>query len=70
MSKAVESPVWPCSSRYWKRSLVSSGVPKPANWRIVQSRPRYMVACGPRVNGYSPGLPIVSSGSAGVCSGP
>ena len=24
MSKAVERPVWPCSRRYWKRSLVSS----------------------------------------------
>ncbi len=51
MSKAVESPVTPCWSRYLKRRLVSSGDPKPANWRMVQSRPRYMVGCGPRVNG-------------------
>ncbi len=43
MSKAVESPVWPCFRRKWKRSLVSSGVAKPANWRMVQSRPRYML---------------------------
>jgi len=42
MSKAVESPVWPWSSRYLNRSFVSSTVPKPANWRIVQVRPRYI----------------------------
>ena len=42
MSKAVESPCWPASSRYRKRALVSSTVPKPANWRIVHSRPRYI----------------------------
>ena len=45
-------------------------MPKPANWRIVQSRPRYIDSYGPRVNGYSPGSPIVASGSAGACSGP
>ena len=56
-SKAVESPVWPCASRYLKRSLVCSGVPKPANMRIVQRRPRYIVGWTPRVNGYSPGRP-------------
>ena len=43
MSKAVERPVWPCSSRYRKRSFVSRGVPKPANCRMVQSLPRYIV---------------------------
>jgi hypothetical protein len=42
MSKAVERPVCPCSSRYRKRSFVSSAVPKPANWRIVHRRPRYI----------------------------
>ena len=42
MSKAVEWPVWPCFRRKWKRAFVSSAVPKPANCRIVQSRPRYM----------------------------
>ncbi|GBD46525.1 hypothetical protein HRbin41_01353 [bacterium HR41] len=42
MSNAVERPVCPCSSRYRKRSFVSSAVPKPANWRIVQRRPRYI----------------------------
>ena len=55
MSKAVERPVMPWASRYLKRALVSSGEPKPANWRMVQRRPRYMVDCGPRVNGYRPG---------------
>ena len=35
-SKAVERPGWPCESRYLKRSLVASGVPKPAYWRVVQ----------------------------------
>ena len=39
-SKAMESPVWPCVSRYLKRSFVSSALPKPANMRIVQRRPR------------------------------
>ena len=47
------------ASRYLKRSLVCSGVPKPANRRIVQSRPRYIVGCTPRVNGYWPGRPSV-----------
>ena len=60
MSKATESPVWPCSSRYLKRALVSEAVPKPANWRMVQSRPRYMVAWIPRVSGYSPGKPSLA----------
>jgi hypothetical protein len=40
---AVDSPVWPCSSRYLKRALVSSGRPNPANIRMVHSRPRYIV---------------------------
>src|SRR3954466_1892315 len=61
MSKAVLSPVWPCSSREWKRLLVSSEVPKPANWRIVHRRPRYMLGYTPRVNGYWPGRPIWSA---------
>ena len=33
----------------------SSAVPKPANWRIVHNRPRYMLGYTPRVNGNSPG---------------
>ena len=33
-------------------------VPKPANWRIVHSRPRYMLGYTPRVKGYWPGSPI------------
>ena len=32
-------------------------VPKPAYCRIVQSRPRYIVGCTPRVNGNAPGSP-------------
>jgi hypothetical protein len=43
MSKSTEIPVWPCAIRYWKRAFVSAGVPKPAIWRIVQRRPRYIV---------------------------
>ena len=31
--------------------------PKPAYWRMVQRRPRYIVGCTPRVKGYSPGKP-------------
>ena len=51
MSNAVDRPVCPCSSRKWKRLLVSSGVPKPANMRIVHSLPRYIVSWTPRVYG-------------------
>src|SRR6478736_2145045 len=65
MSNAVERPVWPCSSRYRKRSLVSSAVPNPANCRIVHNRPRYMLGYTPRVNGNSPGNPILASASGG-----
>ena len=45
--------------------MVSSAVPKPANWRIVHSRPRYIDGYTPRVYGNSPGSPIASSRSAG-----
>ena len=47
-------------------AFVSSADPKPAYWRIVHGRPRYMSAYGPRVNGKAPG------GSAGpeASSGP
>ncbi len=41
-SNATDRPVWPCSSRYRKRRLVSSAVAMPAYWRIVHSRPRYI----------------------------
>src|SRR5919197_4897111 len=70
MSNAVDKPVCPWSSRYRNRWLVSSAVPKPANWRIVQSRPRYIDGYTPRVNGNSPGRPIDSPGgrSASVYS--
>ncbi len=50
----------PCASRYLKRALVCSGVPKPANMRIVHRRPRYIVGWTPRVKGYSPGRPSVA----------
>ncbi len=56
-SKAVDRPVCPSASRYLKRALVCSGVPKPANMRMVHRRLRYIVGCTPRVNGYSPGIP-------------
>ena len=38
-------------------------VAKPAYWRIVQSRPRYIVGWTPRVNGNSPGRPRSRSSS-------
>ena len=44
MSNAVERPLPPAPSSSWKRALVSSAVPKPANWRIVQSFDRYIEA--------------------------
>ena len=49
-----------------KRSLVCRGVPKPANWRMVHSRLRYMVAWTPRVNGYWPGIAEVGVGVEAV----
>ena len=49
--------------------MVSSAVPKPANWRMVHSRPRYIDGYTPRVYGYWPGKPIFSSTSSGVYSG-
>ena len=51
-----ESPVCPAASRCWKRAFVSAAVPKPAYWRIVQRRPRYIDACTPRVNGKRAGI--------------
>jgi hypothetical protein len=56
-SNAVERPGWPWPRRNLKRSLVASGVPNPAYWRIVHGRARYMVGWIPRVNGCSPGKP-------------
>ncbi len=62
-SNATESPVWPASRSARNRAFVSSAVPNPAYWRIVHSRPRYIVGCGPLVNGYSPGPPSCVSAS-------
>jgi hypothetical protein len=39
-------PGLPEARRNLKRALVSSGVPKPANMRIVHGLPRYIVAWG------------------------
>jgi hypothetical protein len=81
-SKAVERPVWAAvplafSNRYLNRRLVSSALPKPANWRIVHNRPRYMFLWMPRVKGKTAGTPIracVRVGSTGsvvwILSGP
>ena len=41
-SKATDRPVWPAARSARKRALVAPAVPKPAYWRIVHSRPRYM----------------------------
>ncbi len=69
-SKAVPRPVWPLARRKWKRSLVCRGVPKPANCRMVQRRPRYMLGWMPRVKGKAPGVPIASAkGMASVSAG-
>src|SRR6476469_59829 len=61
ISNAVDRPVCPFSSRNLKRLFVSSGVPKPANMRIVHGLPRYIVACGPRVYGNLPASPSFSA---------
>ena len=53
----MDSPVCPWEIRCLKRSLVCSAVPKPEYWRIVHSRPRYIVGWMPRVYGNSPGKP-------------
>ena len=44
MSKAVDSPSPPARSSSLKRSFVSAADPKPANWRMVHRRERYMEA--------------------------
>ncbi len=59
-SKATERPVWPALRSAWYRWFDSLALPKPAYWRMVQWRPRYMVGCTPRVKGYSPGNPSFS----------
>ena len=48
-SKATDSPSAPWSRKKRYRALVSSAVPKPANWRCVHSLLRYIDAYGPRV---------------------
>src|SRR6266566_2878272 len=62
-SNATLSPSLPCARRYWNRRFVSFAVPKPAYCRIVQRRPRYIVARMPLVNGGSPGNPILEEKS-------
>jgi hypothetical protein len=69
-SKAVERPVFAFvprafSRRYLNRAFVSSAEPKPANWRIVHSRFRYMPGWIPRVYGNVPGTPIRSCTARG-----
>src|SRR2546422_3757207 len=59
-SNATLSPSLPWAKRYLNRRFVSFAVPKPAYWRIVQSRPRYIVGWMPRVKGGSPGNPMRS----------
>src|SRR5206468_12973409 len=55
--------------RYLNRLLVSSPVPNPAIWRIVQRRPRCIVGYGPRVNGQRPGSPMSLDGVSATSSG-
>ena len=64
-SNATDSPVCPEASSRLKRWLVASADPKPAYWRMVQSRPRCMVGWIPRVNGGTPGRPRSRSASKG-----
>ena len=51
------APSGPARAGSGSRSLVSAAVEKPAYWRIVHRRPRYIVGWTPRVNGNSPGRP-------------
>ena len=44
-----KAPAAPITPPNLKRAFVCSGVPKPANMRIVQSLPRYIDGYGPRV---------------------
>src|SRR5207244_1770117 len=64
-SNATLSPSLPCARRYWNRRFVSFAVPKPAYCRIVQRRPRYIVARMPRVNdaSHDPSLHIGTEGA-------
>src|SRR5213080_3898792 len=68
-SNATETPCWPPASRYRKRAFVSSAEAKPAYWRIVHGRRRYMSRYGPRVNGAVPGGSSRSGASPGVYTG-
>ena len=77
MSNAVDRPLPPERRSSLKRRFVSSAVPKPANWRIVHSRDRYIEAYGPRVYGYWPGssalsqsVPAPSTPSESASGGP
>ena len=57
-SNATLSPVWPGVEQHAGTAGSSRrAVPKPAYWRIVQRRPRYIVGWTPRVNGNLPGSP-------------
>jgi len=64
-SNATERPVWPRPSSVRKRRFVSSADPKPAYWRIVHGRPRYMSTYGPLVNGKAPGCSAGPDASSG-----
>ena len=41
-SNATDKPSPPAARMSWKRALVSSALPNPANMRIVQSFERYI----------------------------
>src|SRR2546426_2722560 len=67
-SNATLKPSLPGDRRYLNRRFVSFAVPNPAYCRIVQRRPRYIVARTPRVNGGSPGNPIRARNAPAVGS--
>ena len=62
-SNATDRPSPPAPSSSLNRAFVSTGVPNPANMRIVQTFVRYIDAYGPRVYGNWPGRsPSAASG--------
>ena len=69
MSKATDTPCWPCSSRWRKRRLVSSTPANPANWRIVHGLPAVAGGVDAPGVGILPRVADVLRGGLAVAAG-
>ena len=70
LSKTIAEGVQLFVTRDAGMHWTATAVPKPAYCRIVHSRPRYIDAWMPRVNGKAPGSPSRASRSAGRSAAP